>query len=105
MEKEQARAKAQAKNAKMNKGQSDQTAGDKKAQQLNNADIMREKQRIAQAKKDGTYVEEVVEVKKTFDTSYLNDFAQEEEKQPAEEEKKQESDVIQPKGKKGKKNK
>ena len=80
--------------------------------ELNSADIMREKQRIAQLKKEGKWVEEEDKPKKKeFDASYLQQFddldvgEEEEKKQPEEEEKKQESEVIQPKGKKGKKNK
>ena len=66
---------------------------------LNQADIMREKQRIAELKKKGEWVEEDDKPKKEYDMSYLQQFEdmgleEEEKKQPEEEEKKQESEVI-----------
>ena len=57
-QREEDRKKAQAKLAKSGGGKKDgETQASKNMANLNNADIMREKQRIAQAKKDGTYVD------------------------------------------------
>ena len=83
------RARAQARQAKY--GKKDNTShGDKLTQQTNQADIMREKQRIADLKKAGKWPEEDQQQnkKKDFDTSYLKQFEgmgledNEEEKQP-----------------------
>ena len=97
---DRARAQARAeKHAKPEKGDHK----NKLVSAMSDAEKMREKQRLADLKKQGI-VEEAPKEKKTFDTSYLQQFdygAEEEEKQPAEEEKTEE--VIKPKGKKGKK--
>ena len=97
---DRARAQARAaKNGKQEKGDHQ----DKKLKAMSDAEIMREKQRLAELKKQGI-VEEAPQAKKEFDQSYLKNYGidDEEEKTPVEEEKKVE-EVIQPKGKKGKK--
>ena len=100
------RARAQARNAKNAKQKDSQ--GDRLLNKMNDADIMREKQRKAELKKQGI-VEEDQPQKKEFDDSYLKQFygeeddAGEEKKTEEVEEEKKTDEVIKPKGKKGKK--
>ena len=109
-QRENDQAKARAKNDKLNPKKGKETQGAKQTLALNTADIMREKQRKAELKKQGI-VEEEVKPDKVIDESYLKQFEylevndDEEEKKTSEEEEKKEEEVIQPKGKKGKKNK
>ena len=67
------RARAQARQAKY--GKKDGAAhGDRLTQQMSDADKMREKQRLADLKKQGKLPEEAQEKKKEFDDSYLKQF-------------------------------
>ena len=98
------RARAQARAAKG--PQAGKDGGNRLNQMLDQAEIMREKQKKAELKKQGI-VEEDKKPQKVIDDSYLKQFenllgdeGEEEEKQPEEEQKVEEQ--IQPKAKKAK---
>ena len=80
------RARAQARNEKHAKPEKGDH-GSKLVKAMSDAEKMREKQRLADLKKQGI-VEEAPKAEKKFDQSYLQNYdfgEEEEEKQPAEE--------------------
>ena len=67
------RVKATARNAANSKGGEKVSLATKQAGAISDADKMREKQRLADLKKQGI-VEEAPEVKKEYDTSFMQQY-------------------------------
>ena len=99
------RARAAARQAKVAQKTGNKEHGSRLTQAMSDAEKMREKQRLAELKKQGI-VEDDSEQKKEYDMSYLQQFEGLDDNEGAkEEEKKEEESTPQQEDKKGKKGK